>query len=112
MGQCSSWGSCARIQHDASVFCRSGDGTIEARKKRSAFDAGAYGRYPAADSGAFRTRFAALVDRNPHHAGADLRAVGPDSPQSCLAQRVIRVEQAYLPQLFFGLISLVLLFNI
>src|SRR5207237_7343769 len=65
-------------------FCRRVDGTIEAREKRSAFDAGAYGRYPAADSGAFRTRFAALVDRNPHHAGADLRAVGPDSPQSCL----------------------------
>ena len=33
-------------------------------------------------------------------------------PNLVWAQRVIRVEQAYLPQLFFGLISLVLLFNI
>src|ERR1700722_14534820 len=28
------------------------------------------------------------------------------------AQRVIHVEHAYLPQLFFGLISLIILFNI
>src|SRR5438034_8602372 len=33
-------------------------------------------------------------------------------PNLVWGQRVIRVEQAYLPQLFFGLISLVLLFNI
>src|SRR5438105_3383113 len=33
-------------------------------------------------------------------------------PNLVWEQRVIRVEQAYLPQLFFGLISLVLLFNI
>ena len=33
-------------------------------------------------------------------------------PNVIWAQRVIRVEHAYLPQLFFGLISLVLLFNI
>src|SRR2546430_16672094 len=33
-------------------------------------------------------------------------------PNLVWAQRVIRVEQSYLPQLFFGLISLVLLFNI
>src|SRR5438876_4487299 len=33
-------------------------------------------------------------------------------PNLVWAQRVIRVEQAYLPQLFFGMISLVLLFNI
>src|SRR5450432_1306662 len=33
-------------------------------------------------------------------------------PNVLWAQRVIRVEHAYLPQLFFGLISLVLLFNI
>jgi diguanylate cyclase (GGDEF)-like protein len=33
-------------------------------------------------------------------------------PNVIWAQRVIRVEHAYLPQLFFGLISLVVLFNI
>src|SRR3984957_16432369 len=33
-------------------------------------------------------------------------------PNVIWAQRVIRVEHAYLPQLFFGLISLILLFNI
>jgi diguanylate cyclase (GGDEF)-like protein len=33
-------------------------------------------------------------------------------PNVIWAQRVIRIEHAYLPQLFFGLISLVLLFNI
>jgi diguanylate cyclase (GGDEF)-like protein len=33
-------------------------------------------------------------------------------PNVLWAQRVIRVEHAYLPQLFFGLISLVVLFNI
>jgi diguanylate cyclase (GGDEF)-like protein len=33
-------------------------------------------------------------------------------PNVLWAQRMIRVEHAYLPQLFFGLISLVLLFNI
>lgn len=33
-------------------------------------------------------------------------------PNLVWAQRVIRIEQGYLPQLFFGLISLVLLFNI
>jgi diguanylate cyclase (GGDEF)-like protein len=33
-------------------------------------------------------------------------------PNVLWAQRVIRVEHAYLPQLFFGLISLILLFNI
>src|SRR3984885_10361514 len=33
-------------------------------------------------------------------------------PNLVWAQRVIRVEHSYLPQLFFGLISLVLLFNI
>src|SRR6202045_4472754 len=33
-------------------------------------------------------------------------------PNGIWAQRVIRVEHAYLPQLFFGLISLILLFNI
>jgi len=33
-------------------------------------------------------------------------------PNLMWAQRVIRVEHAYLPQLFFGLISLVVLFNI
>jgi len=33
-------------------------------------------------------------------------------PNLMWAQRVMRVEHAYLPQLFFGLISLVLLFNI
>ena len=33
-------------------------------------------------------------------------------PNLVWAQRVVRVEHAYLPQLFFGLISLILLFNI
>ena len=33
-------------------------------------------------------------------------------PNLVWAQRVVRVEHSYLPQLFFGLISLVLLFNI
>src|ERR1019366_1691215 len=33
-------------------------------------------------------------------------------PNLVWAQRVIHIEQGYLPQLFFGLISLVLLFNI
>jgi len=33
-------------------------------------------------------------------------------PNIVWAQRVIHIESAYLPQLFFGLISLVLLFNI
>ena len=33
-------------------------------------------------------------------------------PNMMWAQRVIHIEQGYLPQLFFGLISLVLLFNI
>ena len=33
-------------------------------------------------------------------------------PNVMWAQRVIRVEHAYLPQLFFGLISLIVLFNI
>jgi len=33
-------------------------------------------------------------------------------PNVMWAQRVIRIEHAYLPQLFFGLISLILLFNI
>src|SRR5271170_8087384 len=33
-------------------------------------------------------------------------------PNVIWAQRVIRIEHVYLPQLFFGLISLVLLFNI
>lgn len=33
-------------------------------------------------------------------------------PNVLWAQRMIRVESAYLPQLFFGLISLILLFNI
>jgi len=33
-------------------------------------------------------------------------------PNVMWAQRMVRVEQAYLPQLFFGLISLILLFNI
>ena len=33
-------------------------------------------------------------------------------PNVVWSQRVIRIESAYLPQLFFGLISLVLLFNI
>jgi diguanylate cyclase (GGDEF)-like protein len=33
-------------------------------------------------------------------------------PNLMWAERVIRIEHAYLPQLFFGLISLVLLFNI
>jgi diguanylate cyclase (GGDEF)-like protein len=33
-------------------------------------------------------------------------------PNLMWAQRVMRIEQAYLPQLFFGLISLILLFNI
>jgi len=32
-------------------------------------------------------------------------------PNVIWAQRVIRVEHAYLPQLFFGLISLILLFQ-
>src|SRR5215472_10378590 len=34
------------------------------------------------------------------------------APNLVWAQRIIRVEQAYLPQLFFGLICLVLLFNV
>jgi diguanylate cyclase (GGDEF)-like protein len=34
------------------------------------------------------------------------------APNLVWTQRLIRVEQAYLPQLFFGLISLVILFNI
>jgi hypothetical protein len=33
-------------------------------------------------------------------------------PNVVWAQRVIHIEQTYLPQLFFGLISLILLFNI
>jgi len=33
-------------------------------------------------------------------------------PNIVWAQRVVRIESAYLPQMFFGLISLVLLFNI
>jgi len=33
-------------------------------------------------------------------------------PHVMWSQRVVRIESAYLPQLFFGLISLVLLFNI
>jgi predicted signal transduction protein with EAL and GGDEF domain len=33
-------------------------------------------------------------------------------PNVIWAQRVIRIEHIYLPQLFFGLISLILLFNI
>jgi diguanylate cyclase (GGDEF)-like protein len=33
-------------------------------------------------------------------------------PNLVWAQRVIHIEQAYLPQLFFGLISLILLFNL
>jgi hypothetical protein len=33
-------------------------------------------------------------------------------PNLVWAQRMVRVEHSYLPQLFFGLISLVLLFNI
>ena len=33
-------------------------------------------------------------------------------PNIVWAQRVIHIEQAYLPQLFFGLISLILLFNL
>jgi hypothetical protein len=33
-------------------------------------------------------------------------------PNVIWAQRVIRIEHVYLPQLFFGLISLILLFNI
>jgi len=34
------------------------------------------------------------------------------APNLVWAQRVVRIEQAYLPQLFFGLICLVVLFNI
>jgi diguanylate cyclase (GGDEF)-like protein len=34
------------------------------------------------------------------------------APNLVWAQRMVRVEQAYLPQLFFGLISLVVLFNV
>jgi diguanylate cyclase (GGDEF)-like protein len=34
------------------------------------------------------------------------------APNLVWAQRIVRVEQAYLPQLFFGLISLIVLFNI
>lgn len=34
------------------------------------------------------------------------------APNLVFAQRIVRVEQAYLPQLFFGLICLVVLFNI
>lgn len=33
-------------------------------------------------------------------------------PNVLWAQRVVRIESAYLPQLFFGLISLILLFNV
>jgi diguanylate cyclase (GGDEF)-like protein len=46
----------------------------------------------------------ALIQRMLGGAGA--------APDSDPAQRVIRVEHVFLPQLFFGLISLILLFNI
>ena len=75
--------------------------------------AGARGRDSAADSAAFRTRSPALVHRNSGDAGPDFGPAGADFAQPGMVPAGhAHIDHFYLPQLFFGLISLILLFNI
>src|SRR5207237_590255 len=113
MGQCSSWGSCARIQHRPSAIF-AGGWMAQSRHEKNV-------------QPSMLARTEDIQQQIQELSGRDLQLwsigilimlvltaglLALVLPNLVWAQRVIRVEQAYLPQLFFGLISLVLLFNI
>src|SRR6266851_4553550 len=64
-----------------SVRDRRDDAAVPGRTYRTALYVGACGRDSATDSAAFRTRSAALVDRDSDHSGADGGSSGSASPQ-------------------------------
>src|SRR5438445_419542 len=113
MGQCSSWGSCARIQHRTSAIF-AGGWMAQSKHEKNV-------------QPSMLARTEDIKQQIQELSGRDLQLwsigilimlvltaglLALVLPNLVWAQRVIRVEQAYLPQLFFGLISLVLLFNI